>query len=55
MPENGEKKEAVTVGLPPGMKQKAKDLGVNISFHAAKAVKKEIDRIEQYKKTEGTK
>ena len=39
-------KEHVNISLPIGMNKKAEELGINISFHSAKAVQKEIDRIE---------
>ena len=50
MPETSKTREAVTVSLPIGTKAKAKELGVNISFHASKAVQAEINRIEQQNK-----
>jgi post-segregation antitoxin (ccd killing protein) len=39
-------KEHVNLTFPEGMRKRAEELGINVSFHAAKAIQKEIDRIE---------
>jgi post-segregation antitoxin (ccd killing protein) len=41
------KTERVNISLPIGMSKKADELGVNMSFHAAKVIRKEIERIEK--------
>ena len=41
------KKEHTDITLPIGMKARAKALGINMSFHAAKAIQKEIENQER--------
>ena len=43
MPKVGVEKEKVTISLPIGMSKKARSLGINISYHAGKAVQAEIE------------
>jgi len=38
--------EHVSLSLPVGMKEDAKRLGVNMSYHATQAISKEIERAE---------
>lgn len=49
MPKKGIEKEKVTLALPIGMNKRAKELGINMSFHATQAIQKEIERVEQYR------
>lgn len=39
--------ERADITLPIGMKLRAKELGINMSFHAAKAIRKEIENQER--------
>lgn len=39
--------EHTDITLPIGMKARAKELGINMSFHAAKAIRKEIENQER--------
>lgn len=39
--------EHTDITLPIGMKARAKELGINMSFHASKAIRKEIENQER--------
>ena len=39
--------EHTNITLPVGMKARAKKLGINMSYHAAKAIQKEIENQER--------
>jgi len=41
-------KEHTDITLPIGMKARAKELGINMSYHAAKAIQKEIENQEKH-------
>jgi post-segregation antitoxin (ccd killing protein) len=43
MPKLNKETEHVNITLPIGMKARAKEYGVNMSYHAAKAIRKAID------------
>jgi post-segregation antitoxin (ccd killing protein) len=43
MPKLNIETERVDLTLPIGMKTRAKTLGINMSYHAAKAIQKEIE------------
>lgn len=44
--------EHVNISMPAGLAEKAKTRGVNISFHATRAVEKEIARYDEVNKNE---
>ena len=43
MPKLNKETEHVNITLPIGMRDRAKEYGVNMSYHAAKAIGKEIE------------
>ena len=39
--------DRIDISVPIGLKEKAKERGINISWHCARAIQKEIDRIDE--------
>ena len=47
MPKLNKETEHVNITLPIGMRDRAKKYGVNMSYHATKAIRKEIENQEK--------
>jgi post-segregation antitoxin (ccd killing protein) len=39
--------ERIDISIPIGLREQAKKRGINISWHCARAIQKEIDRIDK--------
>ena len=50
MPKLNKETEHVNITLPIGMKSRAKEYGVNMSYHASKAIQRAIETQEKYNK-----